>query len=165
MKLLKRTIQWTIGIICGLYFCLQVAMHIPPVQRWAGSVASHVLHNLWDWEISIGRIRLGLLNRIIIDDINLKDKQDSTMLHVSRLAAKLEIIPLLDGKISIANAQLFGTEAYLYQRSAQEKPNFQFIIDTFKSDNTESKPVNLRIGNLVLRRIDVKWDSQWMPYK
>lgn len=72
------------------------------------------------------------------------------MLHVSRLAAKLEIIPLLDGKISIANAQLFGTEAYLYQRSAQEKPNFQFIIDTFKSDNTESKPVNLRIGNLVL---------------
>jgi len=165
MKLLKRTIQWTIGIICGLYFCLQVAMHIPPVQRWAGSVASHVLHNLWDWEISIGRIRLGLLNRIIIDDINLKDKQDSTMLHVSRLAAKLEIIPLLDGKISIANTQLFGTEAYLYQRSAQEKPNFQFIIDTFKSDNTESKPVNLRIGNLVLRRIDVKWDRQWMPHK
>lgn len=165
MRLLKRTIQWTIGIICGLYFCLQVAMHIPPVQRWAGSVASHVLHNLWDWEISIGRIRLGLLNRIIIDDINLKDKQDSTMLHVSRLAAKLEIIPLLDGKISIANAQLFGTEAYLYQRAAQEKPNFQFIIDTFKSDNTESKPINLRIGNIVLRRIDVKWDKQWMPRK
>ena len=165
MRLLKRTIQWTIGIICGLYFCLQVAMHIPPVQRWAGSAASHVLHSLWDWEISIGRVRLGLWNRIIIDDIILKDKQDSTMLHASRLAAKLEIIPLFDGKISIANAQLFGTKANLYQRSAQEKPNFQFILDTFKSDNTESKPLNLRIGNLVLRRIEVKWDRQWMPYK
>lgn len=165
MRLLKRTIQWTIGIICGLYFCLQIAMHIPPIQKWAGSAASQVLHGMWDWDISIGRIRLGLWNRIIIDDIKLKDKQDSTLLHASRLAAKLEIIPLLDGKISIANAQLFGTKANLYQRSEQEKPNFQFILDTFKSDNTESNPINLRIGNIVLRRIDIKWDKQWMPHK
>lgn len=80
MRLLKRTIQWTIGIICGLYFCLQIAMHIPPIQKWAGSAASQVLHGMWDWDISIGRIRLGLWNRIIIDDIKLKDKQDSILL-------------------------------------------------------------------------------------
>jgi uncharacterized protein involved in outer membrane biogenesis len=135
-------------------------MHIPPIQKWAGSAASQVLHGMWDWDISIDRIRLGLWNRIIIDDIKLKDKQDSILLHASRLAAKLEIIPLLDGKISIANAQLFGTKANLYQRSEQEKPNFQFILDTFKSDNTESNPINLRIGNIVLRRIDIKWDKQ-----
>lgn len=165
MRLLKRTIQWTIGIICGLYFCLQIAMHIPPIQKWVGSAASQVLHGMWDWDISIGRIRLGLWNRVIIDDITLKDKQDSTMLHASRLAVKLEIIPLLDGKISIANAQLFGTKANLYQRSEQEKPNFQFILDTFKSDNTESNPINLRIGNIVLRRIEAKWDKQWMPHQ
>ena len=140
MRLLKRTIQWTIGIICGLYFCLQVAMHIPPVQRWAGSAASHVLHSLWDWEISIGRVRLGLWNRIIIDDIILKDKQDSTMLHASRLAAKLEIIPLFDGKISIANAQLFGTKATLNKKIARESPTSRLTPDPFKSANTEANP-------------------------
>ena len=165
MRLVKRSIQWIIGIICGLYICLQISMHIPPVQRWVGSTASHIVNSICDWDISIGKIRLGLWNRIIIDDITLKDKQDSTLLHASRLAAKLEIIPLFDGKISIANAQLFGTKANLYQRTEHEKPNFQFILDTFKSDNTESNPINLRIGNVVLRRIEVKWDKQWIPHK
>lgn len=165
MRLVKRSIQWIIGIICGLYICLQISMHIPPVQRWVGSTASHIVNSICDWDISIGKIRLGLWNRIIIDDITLKDKQDSTLLHASRLAAKLEIIPLFDGKISIANAQLFGTKANLYQRTEHEKPNFQFILDTFKSDNTDSNPINLRIGNVVLRRVEVKWDKQWMSHK
>ena len=109
MRLLKRTIQWTIGIICGLNLCLQVAVYIPVVQQWMGSVAASALQELWNWDISIGRIRFGLLNRVIIDDINLKDKNDSTMLHASRLAAKIDVLPLLEGRISIANAQLFGT--------------------------------------------------------
>ena len=165
MRLLKRTIQWTIGIICGLYLCLQVAVYIPVVQQWMGSVAASALQELWDWDISIGRIRFGLLNRVIIDDINLKDKNDSTMLHASRLAAKIDVLPLLEGRISIANAQLFGTQAHLYQAEQDGKPNFQFILDTFASKDTTSKPLNLHIGSVLLRRVEVKWDQHWKPEK
>ena len=96
MRLLKRTIQWTIGIICGLYLSLQIAMQVPAVQQWAGSLAASVLKELWDWDVSIGRVRFGLMNRVIIDNINLKDRNDSTMLHASRLAAKIDVLPLLD---------------------------------------------------------------------
>ena len=163
MRLLKRTIQWTIGIICGLYLCLQVAVYIPAVQQWMGSVAASALKELWDWDISIERIRFGLLNRVIIDDINLKDKNDSTMLHASRLAAKIDVLPLLEGRISIANAQLFGTQAHLYQAEQNGEPNFQFILDTFASKDTTSKPLNLHIGSVLLRRVEVKWDQQWKP--
>jgi hypothetical protein len=87
MRFTKRIFQWTIGICCGLYLCLQVAVYIPAVQQWMGSLAASALKELWDWNISIERIRFGLLNRVIIDDINLKDKNDSIMLHASRLAA------------------------------------------------------------------------------
>ena len=165
MRFLKRIIQWTIGIICGLYLSLQIAMHIPAAQQWAGSLASSALKELWNWDISIGRIRFGLLNRVIIDDINLKDQNDSTMLHASRLAAKIDIMPLLEGRISIANAQLFGTQAQLYQATPEEKPNFQFIIDTFASNDTTSKPLNLHIGSVLLRRVEVSWDQLWKPNK
>ena len=163
MRFTKRIFQWTIGICCGLYLCLQVAVYIPAVQQWMGSLAASALKELWDWDISIERIRFGLLNRVIIDDINLKDKNDSTMLHASRLAAKIDVLPLFEGRISIANAQLFGTQAHLYQAEQNGEPNFQFILDTFASKDTTSKPLNLHIGSVLLRRVEVKWDQHWKP--
>lgn len=165
MRLIKRIVQWTIGIICGFYLCLQIVMRIPVVQEYAGVAVSSLLSDLWDWNIAIKRIRLGLWNRVIIDDVNLKDKQDSTLLHASRLAAKIDILPFLEGKVSIANIQLFGTQAKLYQSSPEAKPNFQFILDTFSSNDTTSSPLNLHIGSILLRRVDVSWDRQWIPQK
>lgn len=165
MRFLKRTLQWTLGIICGLYLSLQIAMYVPTVQSWAGKTVASVIRNTLNWDISIGRIKLGLWNRIIIDDINLKDLQDSTLLHASRLAAKIELLPLSEGRISIANAQLFGTQIHAYQRTPDEKPNFQFIIDTFSSNDTTSKPINLHIGSILLRRVNVRWNQQWKEAK
>nr|MDE5561060.1 hypothetical protein [Bacteroidaceae bacterium] len=164
MRYLKRAIQWTIGIVCGLYLGLQIAMHIPMVQKWAGSACESVLRNTFQWNISIGRIRLGLWNRVIIDDIYLRDKRDSTMLHASRLAAKIDLLPLIEGRISIANAQLFGTQARLYQTAPDEKPNFQFILDTFSSNDSTDSPIDLHIGSILLRRVDVSWDKCWKPH-
>lgn len=130
-----------------------------------GAVTSSTLKEAYGWDVSIGRIRLGLWNRVIIDDICLKDRQDSTLLHASRLAAKINIMPLAKGQISIANAQLFGTQVHIYQDSPEEKPNFQFIIDTFSSSDTTSSHLNLRIGSVLLRRVSVNWDRRWIPVK
>lgn len=166
MKFLKRFIRWTIIIVCGLYMCLQVAMHVSFTQELAGKAVASVLKKAWDWDISIGRIQLGLWNRIIIDDICLKDKHDSTMLHASRLAAKLDILPLADGRVNIANAQLFGTQINLYQQRPDTKPNFQFLIDTFSSnDSTEGSGTDIHIGSLLLRRVNVRWEQQWKERK
>ena len=163
MKTLRRIVQWTSAIVCGIYMLLQFAMHLPPVQAWAGDMAESVIRSAWDWDISIGKVRLGLWNRIIIDDIRLRDKHGARLLHVSRMAAKVDFMPLLDGKVCIANGQIFGAQALLYQRSEGEEPNFQFLIDTFKSDEPGKKPLDLRIGSLLLRRVSVKWDKNWVP--
>ena len=165
MRFIKRIIQWSIGLICGLYLILQVTTHIPYTQEWMGRTIASTASSILGWNLSIGKIRFGLINRIIIDDVTLKDQQDSTLLHASRIAAKIDIIPLLDGKISIANAQLLGTKAHIYQSKPDEKPNFQFIIDTFSSNDTTSSPVNVHIGSILLRRVELKWDQQWMPHK
>lgn len=144
---------------------LQIAMYTPFIQEKTGAIASSILKKIWDWDIKIEKIRIGLGNRIIIDGIELKDKQDSVIVNASRLAAKLDLLPLIEGRISIANAQLFGTDINLYQHSPEERPNFQFIIDTFSSNDTTSKPINLHIGSIVLRRVNVKWNQQWAPNK
>lgn len=56
----------------------------------------------------IGRINIGLLNRIIIDDVLLDDQSGQEMLKVTRLSAKFDIMPFFKGKISISSVQLFG---------------------------------------------------------
>ncbi len=131
-----------------------------------GSITASALKKIWGWEASIGRVRLGLWNRVIIDDFLLKDQQDSTLLHASRLAAKIDLLPLMQGRISIANVQLFGTEIHTYQNNPGEKPNFQFLIDTFKSDKQAGGGgTKLHIGSILLRRVSIVWHKHWKPRK
>ncbi len=165
MAFIKRFFQWSIGIFCGLFACLQILLLLPSVQEWAGRQAADILHEEFGWDIKIGSVKYRLGNRVIVDDILFKDELDSTMLKASRVAAKFEIIPFFQKKIRIANAQLFGTQIQLYQATKDSKPNFQFVLDAFSSNDTTSSPIDLKIGSVLLRRVSVQWDQQWKAPK
>ncbi len=118
------------------------------------------LASILDSKISIGRINIGLLNRIIIDDLLLNDQSGKEMLKVTRLSAKFDILPLFSGKISISNIQLFGFNINLNKQTPKDKPNFQFVLDAFASKDTVQKKNNLdlRINSLLIRRGKVSYD-------
>lgn len=65
----------------------------------------------------------------------------------------MEWTPLLtEDRISIANAQLMGAKAHIYQ-GADSLYNIQFLIDLFSSKDTLNRtPLDLRIGSLIIRR-------------
>lgn len=111
-------------------------------------------------KLSIGRINIGLLNRIIIDDLLLDDQSGKELLKVSRLSAKFDIIPLFNGKISISNVQLFSFNANLEKQTPDAKSNFQFVLDAFASKDSVKKKSNLdlRINSLLIRRGRVSYD-------
>lgn len=111
-------------------------------------------------KLTIGRIDMGLLNRIIIDDLLLNDQSGKEMLKVTRLSAKFDFLPLFNGKISISNVQLFGFNVNLEKQTPKAKPNFQFVLDAFASKDTVKKESNLdlRINSLLIRRGKVSYD-------
>lgn len=112
-------------------------------------------------KISIGHIELGLLNRIIIDDLIILDQQQKEMLKAARLTAKIELTPLAQGKVSISSAQIFGVKAQFYKNSAQAVANYQFVLDSLASkDTTKHSPINLRINSFIMRHTDIGFD-QW----
>ncbi len=112
------------------------------------------LKKILDTELSIGEISIGALNRIILDDLLLKDRSGEEMLKVTRLSAKFEILPLFEGKIAISNVQLFGFNVNLSKQTPQAEPNFKFVIDAFASkDPDKEKPeLDLRINSILIRR-------------
>lgn len=122
--------------------------------------ASRELTSVLGSQVSVSRIDMGLLNRIIIDDLLLNDQSGKEMLKVTRLSAKFDILPLFNGKISISNVQLFGFNINLEKESPDDKPNFQFVLDTFASKDTVRKEnkLDLRINSLLIRRGKVSYD-------
>ena len=105
-------------------------LQLPFAQAFIGKQVGNALESKLGTKTEIGRINLGLLNRIIIDDVLLYDQSQKKMLQASRLSVKLNLIELISsGKIQISSAQLFGTRAFLYKENPKATPNVQFVID------------------------------------
>ncbi|WP_291528672.1 translocation/assembly module TamB domain-containing protein [Bacteroides sp. UBA939] len=135
-------------------------LNIPYVQQQLSVLVANELSTVLGAKLTIGRIDIGLLNRIIVDDLLLDDQSGKEMLKVTRLSARFDIFPLFRKKISISNVQMFGFNAVLEKKTPEDIPNFQFVLDAFSSKDTVKKQTNLdlRINSLLMRRGKVSYD-------
>lgn len=160
MKIFKRiitTIIWTVLII---YLMLIFALRFDSVQETIGNYTAKIIGNKLSTKVEVGRIDLGILNRIIIDDLTIYDHQGKKIIQSARLTSKINIAALTKGIIDISSAQIFGTNILLYKSSAESKPNFQFIIDALSSkEKTADTPLDLSINSLIIRHCNVRYDQ------
>ena len=110
-------------------------------------------------------VSIGLLNRVLITNLTLDDQQGKELLQVKRLSAKFDLLPLLRGKFSISNVQLFGFQANLKRKTPESPTNFQFITDAFASKDSVKKEnrLDLRINSLLIRRGRISYDVASQP--
>ena len=164
MKQIKTILVRTIWSLAALYLAIAVSLKTPPVQKWISSIVCGVLEKELGTKVSIGKVEIGLLNRVIIDEVSIYDKSGKEMFRSARLAAKIDLSPLFHNEISISSAQIFGMKAVLYRQNANMPYNFQFVIDSLSSkDSTPSKPLNLHIQSLIIRNGAIKFDQQDKP--
>ena len=149
----------------GFLVLLFTLTHVPQVQRFIGRQVADALSEQLGTEVSVGRVDLGFLNRIIVDDVVVLDQQQQDMLKASRLSAKIDILPLLNGRVSISSAQLFGAHFKLYRDSIGAPTNFQFLLDSLASrDTTKHTPLDLRINSLIVRHTNIQYDQKDQPF-
>ena len=143
-----------------MYIGLILLLNIPLVQQQMSVLASRELSALLGSELKVGHIETGLLNRIVVNDLMLNDQSGQEMLKVARLSARFDILPLLKGKVSISNVQLFGFDIQLRQATPQATPNFRFVIDAFARRDSLRRDLrlDLRINSLLIRRGRVSYD-------
>lgn len=159
IKAIKYIIRFLVCLFLGIYILLLTLSAIPAVQRWAGKTLSTVLEEKIGTKARIENVSIGMMGRVILDNVKLYDQKDSLMLDISRIAAKVEIAPLLNKTVRINNAQLIGAKAKLYQEKENEPMNFQFLLDAFASKDTTSSPLDLQIGTLLVRRSSIRLDK------
>ncbi len=115
---------------------------------------AHELSEKLQTEVSIGQINIGIFNRIIIDDFKVNDRSKHELFNATRFTAKFEIIPLFKGIVRVHSIQLFGFNVRLNKQTPKSIPNYQFIVDTFKSKKEDNKPshIDLKINSIIMRR-------------
>ena len=161
MQTFKHIVNWCVWTLLGLYVLIMIAIHTPWVQRQIGSAMADLIGAKLGTKVSVGRVDLGFLNRVILDDVVLKDQQQRTLLRVGRLTTKIDMAPLAVGRIQVSSAQVFGASLYLSRQTADAPLNAQFVLDSLASkDTTSSSPLNLRINSFILRNSRVTYD-QW----
>jgi len=161
VKKLNQIINWIVWSLIALYAIIMLTIHLPVFQHYIGGKVAEALSEKFGTKAIIGRIDVGFLNRIIIDDVVLYDLQAEEMLRVARLSAKVDIMPLTEGKIAISSAQLFGARARLYKQDEKSAPNFQFALNALASkDTTSQTPLDLRINSLIIRRSSLSYDQR-----
>lgn len=163
IRALKYILRTIVYLLLGCYTLLQTLTAIPPVQRWAGQVVSSVLEDKINSKVRIESVKLGIMGRVILDGVEVYDQQDTLMLDVSRLAAKMDFAYLLNKKVRINNAQLIGARIRIYQPSEQEPLNIKYLIDAFASKDSTSSPIDLSIGSVLIRRSNLSFHRLYAP--
>lgn len=163
MKRIRFIISFCIWVCFVSYTFLSVLTHIPSVQHAIGRFVSDELGKKMGTRVEIGQVNLGFFNRIIIDDVKVYDRSQEEMLSATRLSAKFSYLQLLEGKISISSAQLFGLNTNFYRVAANVPPNYQFAIDALSSKSSDSDTkLELKINSLVIRRGKINYRERYI---
>lgn len=151
--------QVLVCVVLVAYAALIFAVDHPRVQEALAKTAEEQMSGILQTKVSIGRVELGLFNAVELHDVILHDRSDSVMLDSKLVYAKLKVMPLLKGKVFLRNIVVLDADIALYRRHAGEAPNFQFLIDTFKSKDKRKKRTDLTINSLIFRRCQVAYDE------
>lgn len=153
--------MWTLFIT---YTLLIVLLHIPGIQHFIGTEVSRALQYHLGTKVDIGRVDLGFLNRLIIDDMVIYDKSNKIMLRAGRLSVNIDYYPLTQGRISVSSAQVFSLKGFFYKKDKASAPNFMFVIDSLRpKDNTPKQPLDIRINSLLIRHAAIRYDRLDRP--
>lgn len=159
MKTFKNIISGIVWTLLGTYLVLVALLHIPAVQTFVASETGKTLEKKFGTRFDIGRVNLGFLNRVIIDDVVMYDRHGKAMLQASRLSAKIDIYPLSAGEISVSSAQIFGFQGCFYRQNENTPANYQFALDSLASKDTVThQSPNLHIGSLIIRNGGFHYD-------
>ena len=163
IKYIFNVCFWT---VVSLYLLIAVMVHIPYVQQSLASGVASVISSKLNTRVEIGRVDLGFLNRLVIDNTTIYDQGGKPMVRAARMAVRIDLLQLVEGRIRISSAQVFSTHFTLYRANAASAPNFQFALDALASkDSTKAKtPLDLSVNSFIMRHCSVKYDQLDRPH-
>ena len=161
---LRNILRAIVCTIIGAYILLLGVVNFSPTEQWITRTITEALSEKLGTKVSISNIEIGLFNRLIIKDLEIKDLKGEQMLSSHVASAKIELRSLFKEQLSLRTVSLLDCNINLYKEKADSAANYQFIIDALSSkDKTKKSKLNLRINSIILRRVNVAYNERYAP--
>lgn len=138
MKTVRAIVTTLIWTLAGCYLLPAILLHIPAIQEMVGEKVAEVVAETLKTNVRVGRVDVGFFNRLVVDGLRIDDQQRQPMIQASRVAAKVDLVSLFQGKVRISSAQLFGLDARLYQKTPIRRPTSSLPSTHFRTRTTRN---------------------------
>lgn len=166
MKLYQKLIFSIITVIGLLFGSITALLFTPSFQQRLKEKAVELLSEKLQTKVKIDSVSLSLSSgNIALFGLDIKDRAGGPMLYAKRLFAQVELSKLLARHINITEITLEGTRLNLYRENPDTATNYQFVIDSFKTDKKnktekqkkESK-ISFDIDEITVNNTEVEWE-------
>ena len=114
--------------------------------------------------VEIGDLRVGMLNRLTLENLRLDDRTGGPLLRAGLVSAKIEWAPLAAGEVRLRSVQLLDARLTLLKAHPDSASNFAFVIDAFSpQESSQARETDFALRNLVVRRTRISYDETWEP--
>ncbi len=153
-------------VLLGIVTSLFIAIQDPVFQKFAARFASGYLSEKTGGDIKVGRLLITPDFSVYLDDVIVKDLNDNELADIKALQTKLNFRDALDGIIHLENVKLSNVTASLIQYEGEEKFNFAFLVDAFKTDTLkpEKEPLCVIVGKIDVKNLNFVYWNQNKDY-
>lgn len=150
----------TLTVLAVGFTTLFLIFQVPMVQEWAIDEITRAISNTTKTRTEVGHFRLGLFNKLVLQDVYIEDDQRDTLLFCHQLDASIQLSPitliregLVFDKLSISNGQF-----NLKKAPAAELNNLEILLKRLfppkpSTSKTPKKPFKLAIKKLNLDNV------------
>jgi hypothetical protein len=140
LKLFLKTILWIIAIPVSLLIILILLLQIPSVQRFVTSQTTSFLSGKIHAKVELKKLSIVFPKSIALEDLYVEDLSKDTLLYAHHLQVDIDLLDLLDKKITVNHVELNKITGHLSRPATTEDFNFNFIVEAFSKPGKEETP-------------------------
>ena len=165
MKVVRHIFLFLVWTVVSIYFAIFLLPRLPFVQSALAEMMQDAITQKIGTRANVVRVDVRFPDRLVADEVTLFDQKGKEMLRAGRVSVSVELLPLLERRIVINSAQLFGSRVTLYQQDGNAPLNCQYAIDslTKKKEDSQHTPLDLTIHSLIIRNCKLTYDRWDKP--
>lgn len=138
--IILKAIMWVTLSVIFLLIVTALVIQIPAVQRKIVSEAVAFLKGEINSEVRLRHVTLSFPKRVVLEGLYVEDQKKDTLLYVGELGVDTDLWGLTQKTIELNDVQFDTLVANIKRPKTSEAFNFNFIIDAFAGDTTNTAP-------------------------
>lgn len=161
MKKVLKIILYILLSIILLVVGVVVAINTPWGKEQIRKYAVDYLQKKLDTKVSIGKIDFSIPTAVNLSKVLVLDKRQDTIVWVNQLDININMLKLIEGRISVSKLGLEGGNINMYRTANDTNFNYQFIVDSFVGkpeasrkeviDTAKASPIYIDAGLISIR--------------